>query len=215
MSRTTEDSSTAGATRGRRGAPKGGRDAVVTRVLDAAEELFSDHPYADVSVRAIGEAAGVSHALVHRYVGSKQDLETLVLERNEQRMIAATRHSGSVQQAALWSLREDLRRGRPYLRLGARVMLDDRPTAQAGGFTASRHLVTLARAQTEAAAAPAPFPGADPALVVSACMAMATGWVVLDTWLPRIVGLGVPQAAAFDENFLAVLDCALTAHIPA
>jgi AcrR family transcriptional regulator len=198
----------------RSGVRRGGRAYATEQILLAAERLYgADHQ--EPTIREVAEAAGVSHALVHRYVGSKQDLETLVLERNEQRMIAATRHSGCVQQAALWSLREDLRRGRPYLRLGARAMLDGGPTAQAGGFAASRHMVTLARAQTEAAAAPAPFPGADPALVVCACMAMATGWVVLDTWLPRIVGLGVPQAAAFDENFLAVVDCALTAHIPA
>ncbi len=198
----------------RSGVRRGGRAYATEQIILAAERLYgADHQ--EPTVREVAEAAGVSHALVHRYLGSKQDLETLVLERNEQRMIAATRHSGSVQQAALWSLREDLRRGRPYLRLGARVMLDGGPTSQAAGFTASRHLVTLARAQTEAAAKPAPFPGADPALVVSACMAMATGWVVLDTWLPRIVGLGVPQAAAFDEDFLAVVDCALTAHIPA
>ena len=52
-------------------------------MLDAAEELFADHPYGDVSVRAIADTAGVSHALVHRYVGSKADIMRAVLARHE------------------------------------------------------------------------------------------------------------------------------------
>lgn len=193
---------------------RGGRGHATEQILTAAERLYGAGGQ-DPTVRDVAEAAGVSHALVHRYVGSKERLEELVLERNRQHMIAATRHAGSVQQAAVWLLREDLGRGRPYLRLGARVVLDGGEAPRAAAFPAARHLVAMARAQAETAPAAAPVPGADPGFAVAACMAMASGWVVLDTWLPRIVGLDVPRAAAFDDNFLAVVDCALTAHVPA
>ena len=48
-----------------------GREATTVAILDAAEELFSVHGFSAVTVRDIAECAGVSHALVHRYLGSK------------------------------------------------------------------------------------------------------------------------------------------------
>ena len=193
---------------------RGGRARATEQILRAAEVLYGSGRQ-DPTVREVAEAAGVSHALVHRYTGSKEHLETLVLERNEQRLIAATRKAASVQQAAVWLLREDLSRGRPYLRLGASVVLDGRPTPRTATFPATRHLVALARGQAEAAAAPAPFPGTDPGFAAAACMAMASGWVLMDSWLPHLVGLDVARMAGFDDNFLAVVDCALTAYVPA
>ena len=192
---------------------RGGRARATEQILRAAEVLYGSGRQ-DPTVREVAEAAGVSHALVHRYTGSKEHLEALVLERNEQRVIAATRQAASVQQAAVWLLREDLNRGRPYLRLGATVALDGRPSPRDDTFPAARHLVSLARSQAQAATAPAPFPG-DPGFSAAACMAMAGGWVLLDSWLPHLVSLDVPRMAGFDENFLAVVDCALTAYVPA
>ena len=51
-----------------------GREATTAAILEAAQELFSEHGYTAVSVRDIAERAGVSHALVHRYLGSKADI---------------------------------------------------------------------------------------------------------------------------------------------
>ncbi|MEI6452861.1 MAG: helix-turn-helix domain-containing protein, partial [Actinomycetes bacterium] len=48
-----------------------GRDATTAAILDAAEELFHERGYGAVTVRDIAEQAGVSHALVHQYAGSK------------------------------------------------------------------------------------------------------------------------------------------------
>ena len=193
---------------------RGGRAHVTEQILQAAASLYGAGGQ-EPTVRDVAEAAGVSHALVHRYVGSKERLEALVLERNEQRLIAATHRATSVQRAAVLLLREDLSRGRPYFRLATAVIMDESAVSPVTGFPATRHLEALARAQAGAAPAAAPFPGMDPGFAVAACMAMAAGWVVLDTWLPRIVGLDVPRISAFDENFLAVVDCALTAYIPA
>jgi AcrR family transcriptional regulator len=42
--------------------------------LDAAQELFGQHGFDGTTIREIGERAGVDHALIARYYGSKADL---------------------------------------------------------------------------------------------------------------------------------------------
>ena len=52
------------------------RNAGATKqaLLDAAQELFGQHGFDGTTIREIGERAGVDHALVARYYGSKADL---------------------------------------------------------------------------------------------------------------------------------------------
>jgi AcrR family transcriptional regulator len=61
------------------GAQRG--DAAATRraILAAARELFAAHGVDGVSVRDIATAAGVNHALVHRYFGAKSDMVAAIL----------------------------------------------------------------------------------------------------------------------------------------
>ena len=56
-------------------------DSAVTRreILAAARELFAAHGVDGVSVRQIAAAAGVNHALVHRYFGTKSDMVAAIL----------------------------------------------------------------------------------------------------------------------------------------
>ncbi len=49
--------------------------------MDAAERLLYEVGYAGVTTRAVAEAAGVNHGLVHYYFGSMEDLLTQTLER--------------------------------------------------------------------------------------------------------------------------------------
>jgi TetR/AcrR family transcriptional regulator, repressor for neighboring sulfatase len=62
-----------------------GRTEVVDAALDAATDLFATHNPSQVSVRDIAAQAGVSHALIHRYLGSKEDILHAVLERASDR----------------------------------------------------------------------------------------------------------------------------------
>jgi AcrR family transcriptional regulator len=66
--------------------PRG--DAAVTRqvILAAARELFAAHGVDGVSVREIAAAAGVNHALVHRYFGTKDDMVAAILLAEGERM---------------------------------------------------------------------------------------------------------------------------------
>ncbi|HVN52631.1 MAG TPA: helix-turn-helix domain-containing protein [Acidimicrobiales bacterium] len=68
------------AARPRRGRPPKDADAphgpeeVVAAVVDAATVLFSTKGYGTVSLRQVAAAAGVNPGLVHRYIGSKDDV---------------------------------------------------------------------------------------------------------------------------------------------
>lgn len=50
-------------------------------LMDAAERLLYEVGYAGVTTRAVAEAAGVNHGLVHYYFGSMEQLLTQTLER--------------------------------------------------------------------------------------------------------------------------------------
>ena len=52
------------------------------RALDAAEALFAARGPRQVSVRDIAAATGVSHALLHRYLGGKDDIVGAVFARH-------------------------------------------------------------------------------------------------------------------------------------
>jgi AcrR family transcriptional regulator len=57
--------------------------------MDAAEDLLYEVGYAGVSTRAVAEAAGVKHGLVHYYFGSMEELLTQTLERFVDRLAEA------------------------------------------------------------------------------------------------------------------------------
>ena len=195
--------------------PRGGGEAVKARVLEAAEELFTARGPHRVSVRDIAARAGVSHALVHRYLGSKDDILARVILSNEQRFVAAASGAASVQEAALLMLRDDQRVGRAYMGLVVRVVLDGLPVEAARGtFPATRRLVELAQAQAARAASPAPYPGVAPAFAVAAVVTLALGWVTAGDWLVRMVGLDEWDRAAGEEQLHRVIDCLLTALVP-
>jgi len=73
------------------GAPRG--DAAVTRqvILAAARELFAAHGVDGVSVRRVAAAAGVNHALVHRYFGTKNEMVAAILLAEGEAMSAMGR----------------------------------------------------------------------------------------------------------------------------
>lgn len=51
------------------------------RLMAAAERLFAEQDYEEVSVRAVNAAAGTNAAAVHYYFGSKEALVGAILER--------------------------------------------------------------------------------------------------------------------------------------
>jgi AcrR family transcriptional regulator len=58
-----------------------GPEEVVRAVVDVAIDLFSKQGYTAVSLRQVAAAAGVNPGLVHRYIGSKEDVLRAVFDR--------------------------------------------------------------------------------------------------------------------------------------
>src|ERR1700693_2396089 len=57
------------------------RQQATLALMDAAEQLLFEVGHAGVTTRAVAEAAGVNHGLVHYYFGSMDELLTHTLER--------------------------------------------------------------------------------------------------------------------------------------
>jgi len=182
-------------------AARGGRKATTVAILDAAEERFAADGYDAVTVRAIAERAGVSHALVHRYLGTKAEIFRAVLSRNQGVMLAAAPDDLDILTAVSLILREGLIRRRRYVRLLADSALHGVPYAQTPGrFAAVEKLVELAE-QVVASASPDARTGddLDPRFVIAAITALFLGWGATESWVLPAAGIGdMDEAAAID-----------------
>ena len=58
-------------------------------ILDAARHLFVEHGYRGTSMEGIAEAASVTKPVVYKCYSNKQELFRALLEREEQRLLAA------------------------------------------------------------------------------------------------------------------------------
>jgi len=109
------------------GAPHG--DATVTQqvILASARELFAAHGVDGVSVRRVAAAAGVNHALVHRYFGTKSEMVAAILLAEGEAMSALGRPEADAG-TSLGALRDVLTHaladGRTSLLLMLRAEID-------------------------------------------------------------------------------------------
>jgi AcrR family transcriptional regulator len=88
-------------------------------LMDAAEHLLYEVGYAGISTRAVAEAAGLNHGLVHYYFGSMDELLTQTLQRFVDQLadaLEALYADPSLTFAEKW-------------RLGARFWIDE-PTSR-------------------------------------------------------------------------------------
>ena len=168
----------------------GRREATTAAILDAAEELFALRGFTAVTVRDIAERAGVSHALVHRYLGSKADIYRAVLMRGEDGIVAAAPDDPDLFSTASLMLREGLTQHRGYVRLVAHSALHglsyDRT---AGRFAATERLVELAEQAAAAASAEQIEKGLDPRFVIACVVALFLGWSATESWVLAATGL--------------------------
>lgn len=157
-------------------------------ILDAAEQLFSQRGYAAVSVREIGERAGVSHALVHRYLGSKKDVYAAVLKRSETAIRDAAGDTDDFDAALPAMFRTGRADRRPYLRILLYSAASGLPFGRTPGrFPATARLIELA--ERRAADSLLDDDALPPRFVVAAIVCMYLGWVVMETWLLAATGL--------------------------
>lgn len=169
-----------------------GREATTAAILDAAQELFSEHGYSAVSVRDIAERAGFSHALVHRYLGSKADLFRAVLVRRENAILAAAPDNPDLLESASLMLRQELAHGRGHIRLIVRSAMSGLAYEHTTGrFEATERLIALAeRAAASAPPAERAEKDLDPRIVIACVVSLFLGWAATESWLRPAAGLG-------------------------
>ena len=68
--------------------PVARRDAAKTkeRILQAARRLFAERDMASLGIREIASAAGVSHGLVQRYFGTREQMVALIVRQEVERL---------------------------------------------------------------------------------------------------------------------------------
>ena len=192
------------------------REATAAALRDAAEELFSADGFEAVTVRAIAARAGVSHALVHRYLGSKGEVFRAVLERNQGIILAAAPDNPDLLATTSLIMREGLTNHRRYVRLLADSALHGLPYEQTTGrFAAVERLVELA----ERAVASAP-PGErtdgdlDPRFVIACVTALYLGWAATESWVLPAAGIPDMVEAEAIDGLERVMLGILKSHLP-
>jgi AcrR family transcriptional regulator len=165
------------------GRARSSREATLNRILDAAEELFAARNPRDVTVREISAKAGVTHALVHQYVGTKDDLLNAVLQRVATDRTALVKKSATLDEALRVVVRQILAN-----RLHSRSLV--RSAMDGVEYVSLRDRIGTAQALLELAddtaalgLRPAPRPDAiDSRVVIAAISSLAFGWVALEDW---------------------------------
>jgi AcrR family transcriptional regulator len=194
------------------GTQRRGREATTAAILDAAQELFSSRGYSAVTVRDIARRAGVTHPLVHQYVGSKADVFRAVLTRNEGLILAAASDHLDLLETTIRMLRQGLNQpGRAYARLIVRQALNGVPYDRTiGNFDALERLVELA---TSAADSASPAERAakrlDPRFVIACVVMLFLAWSATETWVLPALGLkGMEESegiAGLEHVILSIL----------
>jgi len=177
------------------------REATTTAMLAAARKLFSEQGFAAVTVRDIAEAAGVSHALVHRYLGSKEDIYRAVLARSDTDIRDAAHGTADLTRALSLMVSHSQLHRRDHLRLVISSALQGMPHATIkGSFPATERLIEIAEGQATAEPLDPTQPPAR--FVVAAIVALDLGWAAMEEWLVEAASL-----AEFDrETLVAWLD---------
>jgi AcrR family transcriptional regulator len=194
-----------------------GREATTAAILDSAEGLFYEHGYDRVTVRNIAKQVGVSHALVHQYVGSKEEIFRAVLARNEGLMVAGATGSLGLLESARLILRRGLEPpGREYLRLLMKSAISGLPYDQTTGhFTEVDRLVELAEEQAAAASPDQRVEkDLDPRLVGACAASLLIGWVAGESWLRPAWGLQDTDDTEIADGLERVILSIFRDHVP-
>ncbi len=181
------------------------REATTARILDAAQDLFSHRDPQNVTVREIAQKAGVTHALVHQYVGSKDEILNAVVVReapSRQKIIAE--HPDLREVIPL--LVSDVMARRLHTRSVIRTAMDGVDYASLEDrIDTGRMLAELAAREAASGRIRLPEPESmDPGAVMAAVIALVYGWVAVGDWLVDICGLPEDDPAAVQRQLIAI-----------
>jgi AcrR family transcriptional regulator len=193
-----------------------GREQTTAAILEAAEELFAEQGFSAVTVRAIAERAGVSHALVHRYLGSKAEIYRAVLVSHEDHILQAAPDDPDLLENATVMFRQALADNRRYLRLIAHSALHGLPYERTSGrFAATERLVELAEtAAASASSAERAEKDLDPRIAVAGAVALLLGWAATESWVGPAVGIQDLDEAEVEAGLERLVRVMLSASVP-
>lgn len=178
------------ATEARAARKRPGRSTNSERILDSAQELFAKHGPAAVTVRQVAEKAGVTHALVHKYFGSKDDLIKAVVDRVDVKREATAKASVSLRDVYRESLPQVMLQRDHSMMLVRSAMEGTEYVSLAERIRTTSAMVALARRTAASGAQPSPPPrDIDPRVLVSAISAMVLGWASIEDWVWPTAGL--------------------------
>ena len=167
-----------------------GKSVNSSRILDSAQTLFAKHGPRAVTVRQVAQDAGVSHALVHKYFGSKDDLIRAVLDRVDVSRTATARDSASLRDAYERLLPQVMTQRDHSMMLVRSAMGGTEYVPLAERITTTSAMVALARTTAASGADPSPAPrDIDPRVLVSAISAMILGWASIEDWIWPTAGI--------------------------
>jgi AcrR family transcriptional regulator len=175
-------------------------------VLDAAAELLVEVGPHAATVRAIAERAGVNHALVHRYFGTKEDLVRAVLVREADRFESLL-VEGMTPDLTLGRLYHELAGRRIFVRFLARTILDGlRPERLHQDRRLLQRMVEVVAEGERLRGG-----GLDPRMLLAGMSAMALGWCLFDEYLVAGMGLADLSRGTVDEEIGRIIQLMLTA----
>lgn len=181
-----------------------GKSVNTSRILDSAQELFAKRGPRAVTVRQVAEHAGVSHALVHKYFGSKDELITAVMQRVDVSRAATARRSESLRDAYQTLFPNVMAQRDHSMMLVRSAMEGAEYVSLTERIQATTAMIALARKTVASGARPSPPPrDIDPRVLVSAITSMVFGWASIEDWVWPTAGL---DPADKDEVYRQLLE---------
>jgi AcrR family transcriptional regulator len=172
-----------------------GRAATVAALVEAARKLFVARGPSAVSLRDVAREAGVNHALIHHYIGSRDDLLRLVFAESTARAKQQVEGTES-PTAALAALRRLSGNDDAYSRLLAWALLEGRDPAEFHGRSAAMEAVI---GTTESNSR-------ELRIAVAMATAYTLGWKLFGDYALKAVGLTEEDPVAIRAETEAVID---------
>ena len=196
--------------------PRLGRQRSTETMLAAAAQLFIERGPSNVTVRDIAARAGVSHTLVHAYLGTKEDVLIAVVTRGDQAIKESAEGLPGLRDAAR-SMLGELRHSQPqHLRTVASIALSDVPYGRLGAafpsIAALRERADLEFGRTDVGRSRRLEIA--PNFLIAALVALAVGWGSVEDYLIPAAGLEDLDREAIDAGLERVLMCLIDAALP-
>jgi TetR/AcrR family transcriptional regulator, repressor for neighboring sulfatase len=173
-------------------------DEIVDAIGAAAHRLFMARGPAAVSLRDVAAEADVNLGLIHRYVGSKDEVVALVLDRHGMRAAAALDGKTTLVELLDWLAAGHRHRSG---RLFAGIILDD-----IDALSLKREF-PIAKALVAALERDAPW--CDPVSTAALLQSLVLGWEVFSSYLIGATGARSVRdpETLLREALQAIVDC--------